>query len=315
MRFTLAVAITEAQAHAAPGDTPLTVMTFNIRADFDFGAATNKPNAWISTTGQHRRDLAASVIQDAGPDVLGVQEAFVNQVNDLSSALPGYGFYGVGRNDGAALGEYSGIFYRSDRFTRTGEGTFWLSNTPAVVGSVFPGASTARIASWVELNDRLTGQPLFVLNTHWDHVSQAAREHSAGLIRERLDALPVGLPVIVMGDLNVNEDNAAFTALADAAADGHALRDSYREVFPVRGIREGTFNGFTGASFGARIDHIFHSDALVAQSAAIVRTDFAGRFPSDHYPVTATLGYVPEPGAAVLLLAALPAVGCRVRRP
>lgn len=125
--------------HAELVDTSLDVMTFNIRADFDFGAATSKPNAWISTVAPHRRDLVIDVIEDYGPDILGVQEAFRNQVNDLSAALPGYGFYGVGRNNGATFGEHSGIFFRNDRFTATQQGTFWLSNTPNVVGSVFPG--------------------------------------------------------------------------------------------------------------------------------------------------------------------------------
>lgn len=95
----------------------------------------------------------------------------------------------------------------------------------------------------------------------------------------------------MLGDLNVNEDNAAFDRLTEASTHpgSRDLRDSYREVFPVRGIQEGTFNGFNGASFGARIDHILHSNDYVATAARIVRTEFDGQFPSDHYPVTATL--------------------------
>lgn len=280
------------------GAVPIEVMTFNIRGDFDGGVPTPRPTSWLATEGVHRRDLVIDVIQAADPDILGVQEAFANQVDDLSDALPGYGFYGVGRNDGNQQGEHSGIFYRAERFTPTDRGTFWLSQTPDVPGSVFPGAATVRIASWVTLEDRVTGRSIYTLNTHWDHVSQAARDHGAGLIRGELDTLPADVALLVMGDLNVNEDNTAFATLVEAG-DGEgsrALRDSYRQANPIRDIREGTFNAFRGASFGARIDHILHSDDFETLGSAIVRTEFDGRSPSDHYPVTSTLRLVPEPG-------------------
>ncbi len=293
---------TEAQQPGASFD----VMTFNIRGDFDGGVPTPNPRSWLTTTGTDRRDLVIEVIRDAAPDILGVQEAFANQVADLVEAFPGYGHYGVGRDDGERAGEHSAIFFDAKRFTAVDQGTFWLSETPDVAGSIFPGAATVRIASWVRLDDAVTGGELFVLNTHWDHVSQAAREHGAGLIRDHLAGLPATLPVVVMGDLNVNEDNAAYQLLLNAAAtDGRALVDSYREVHPVRDIQEGTFNAFTGATFGARIDHVLHGRRLEATGAAIVRTEFDGRNASDHYPVTARLRPVPEPGSIAGVAAAV----------
>ena len=40
---------------------------------------------------------------------------------------------------------------------------------------------------------------------------------------------------------------------------------------------------------GKRIDWILHSDDFVTLNAAINYTQEAGRFPSDHYPVEATV--------------------------
>ena len=105
-----------------------------------------------------------------------------------AEALPEFEFYGVGRDDGKSGGEYAGIFYRKDRFTRTDASTFWLSATPEKPGTSFytvPGA-VPRIASWVRLRDNRSGRELFVLNAHWDHISAPARRKSAALIRERL---------------------------------------------------------------------------------------------------------------------------------
>ena len=277
-----------ALAQAAQAVAPIKTMSFNIR--FDNGTPSTAANAWIATSGTNRRDLALSVISSYGPDILGVQEALNNQVNDLKNGLPQHNFYGVGRDDGATSGEYSGIFYRGDRFTRTNQGTFWLSSTPDTP-SFFPGTCCRRIASWAILQDTQAGnQEYFVLNTHWDHQVQAAREYSAQLIRDRIGLLSGGRPLIMMGDLNSTETNVAYLNLIGSNDPGGLqLLDSYREVVPVQQGTEATFNGFVGTTFGSRIDFVFHDDFFQATEASIVRTSFSGRYPSDHYPVTAVL--------------------------
>ncbi len=66
--------------------------------------------------------------------------------------------------------------------------------------------------------------------------------------------------------------------------------DSYREVYPKRSPDEASFHGFKGTVHGSRIDFILHTPELHAISATIDRTKSAeGRFPSDHYAVTAVL--------------------------
>ncbi len=295
---------TAVQAQPAPAGPRIKTMSFNIR--YDSGNPSTSPNAWVSTSGTSRRDLALGVINDFGPDLLGVQEALRNQVSDLQGGLPDYDFYGVGRDNGAMSGEYSGIFYRSDRLTRTDQGTFWLSNTPDSP-SFYPGTCCRRIASWAILEDNQAGnREYFVLNTHWDHQVQAARVHSAQLIRERIEELSGGRPLIVMGDLNATETNVAFRDLIGSNdPDGFQLRDSYREIFPERSPQEATFNGFSGVTYGSRIDYILHSDFFEADEASIVRTNLAGSYPSDHYPVTAILRSIPEPSTLSLIAVAV----------
>lgn len=181
---------------------PLSVMSFNVRVDN--GTPSDRANAWVSSTGTSRRDLALSVVNDFDPDILGVQEALLNQVDDLQNALPGSDFYGVGREDGVNAGEFMGIFYRSSRFTQTDQGTFWLTDTPNVP-STFPGAANRRIASWITLADNeANNREYFVLNTHWDHVSEAARDLSAVLIRDRIKSLSGDRPLIVLGEAQQN---------------------------------------------------------------------------------------------------------------
>ena len=49
------------------------------------------------------------------PDIFGTQEALNVQLNDMVARLDGYDYIGVARDDGKKSGEYSAIFYKTDR--------------------------------------------------------------------------------------------------------------------------------------------------------------------------------------------------------
>ena len=67
------------------------------------------------------------------------------------------------------------------------------------------------------------------------------------------------------------------------------LVDTFRQFHPDKGKAEGTFNGFRGRKEGPRIDWILASRSLTCTSAEIDRTSENGRYPSDHFPVSAVL--------------------------
>jgi endonuclease/exonuclease/phosphatase family metal-dependent hydrolase len=269
----------------------LNFMSFNIRYSYGGLDEQATENNWTDAKFP-RRDRVIRVIRDRLPDILGVQEARHLQIKDLQAALPEFDFYGIGRDDGETGGEYSGIFYNKDRFARLGAGSFWLSDTPEKPGTTFYKAENAvpRIASWVRLLDQKSRREIFVLNMHWDHIDVAARRKSASLVRERLADLAEGLPTIVMGDLNAGENSVAVVALrGESDPKGRPLADSYRLVHPERKPDEASFGGWEGRTEGRRIDFILHTAELTPTAAAIVRTSYDGHWPSDHYPVTATL--------------------------
>ncbi len=139
----LALAVPAAAAPAAAPD--LRVMSFNLR----YATAPDGANAW-----EHRHDLLVDVIKAFGPDVLGTQECLLEQATFLQSALDGYAWVGVGRDDGDKAGEMCAVFYRSDRLEPVAQGHFWLSDTPDVVGSRGWDAALPRIATWVKLRER-----------------------------------------------------------------------------------------------------------------------------------------------------------------
>jgi endonuclease/exonuclease/phosphatase family metal-dependent hydrolase len=105
-------------------------------------------------------------------------------------------------------------------------------------------------------------------------------------------------PILVTGDFNAGEENSAMRYLrgeipraykgSSEAPRTLGMRDTYRVVHP-RQTEVGTFNGFVGTTTGDKIDAILVSSEWEVQDAKIVRTDFDGRYPSDHFPVVATV--------------------------
>jgi endonuclease/exonuclease/phosphatase family metal-dependent hydrolase len=276
-----------APVDSQPGD--LRVMSFNIRNSRAKEKAAE--NNWADKD-HPRRERAIRVIRKNEPDLLGVQEARPDQVNDLKDALSEYTFNGVGRDDGKSGGEFCGIFYRTERFVQTGAGSFWLSATPEKPGTSFYTALTAcpRIASWVRLKDKAAGGEFVLLNMHWDHISQPARESSASLVRERLASLGNDLPWIVIGDFNAHEDSSEVKKLfGKEDSSGRVLVDSYRVIHPKPSPDESSFNDWVGTKKGSRIDFILCTRQFKPVSANIVRRSYDGLWPSDHYPVVATL--------------------------
>ena len=72
---------------------------------------TAEGNGW-----EQRLPVISSLIRFHDFAIFGAQEVFHSQLQGMLAALPGYDYVGVGRDDGAAGGEYSAIFYKRGRF-------------------------------------------------------------------------------------------------------------------------------------------------------------------------------------------------------
>ena len=282
----LAAIVYLSAACSSPQAAPLAVMSFNIR----YGTAEDGDDHW-----RYRADLVAETIRAADPDVIGVQEALRFQLDELGAALPSYGELGVGRDDGREAGEYAAILYRAERLRPLAHGTFWLSDTPDVPGSTSWGNHITRICTWARFEDLQSGRQFVMYNVHFDHESQPSRLESARLVLQRARAARPSIPAIVLGDFNAGDDNPARTLFLDAgtAPEQAHFVDTYR-VMHTRSDDEGTFNGFRGETNGERIDAILVSPSWRVRSADILHTERNGRYPSDHFPVTALLEHTAE---------------------
>lgn len=269
------------------GPASMRVMSYNIR----YNNPDDDENAW-----PNRADRLAAQLRFNQPDVGGLQEVLVGQLNDLKTALPDYEFVGVGRDDGMEAGEFSPLLVRRDRLTIEHWDTFWLSETPDEVGSVGWDAALPRIVTWAQVRDRRDDTRFYVFNTHFDHQGVTAREQSALLIRRKIAELGGTLPFVVTGDFNVTPDTTAYASMMVGDTPVPVADALLIAQAPHHGPEE-TFFGFAAcpSSFGfndtepRRIDYIFtHPQTRVLRTATLTDS-YDCKYLSDHQAILADL--------------------------
>jgi endonuclease/exonuclease/phosphatase family metal-dependent hydrolase len=261
------------------GTPNLRVMSFNIR----YGTASDGKDVWAN-----RQELVVTVIKTFVPDLMGTQETLPFQANYINEQLPEYTYIGWSRDKGID-GEQCGIFVRTARFSIMESGQFWLSETPDEKFSKSWDSSLPRVVTWTRLKDKQSDNREFLFaNTHFDHRGTEARKQSAILLRRRLSEMAPKMPIIVTGDFNCDQESEPYRELLGEKA----LADSFRVLHPTRGEDEGTFHGFSGTPGPERIDWILATEQFRPTKAEIDRTHTGGRYPSDHFPVSAVFDWL-----------------------
>ena len=250
----------------------LKVMTYNIRLELE----SDGENNW-----NHRKEMFAGQIKFYEPEILGVQEATPNQVNDMATLLSQYSSVGIGR-DGLGKGESSNIYFKKERFILKESSTFWLSETPDSISKGWDAACN-RVCTYALFKDLKTKKIFWVFNTHLDHMGEEARTKGIQLILSVIDKLNMKrYPVIFMGDFN-SEPNT------DRIIELKKVMDDCREVSEEKPFGpSGTFNGFKfNEPVTTLIDYIFISknSTMKVKKYAVLSDSKDLKYPSDHLPV------------------------------
>lgn len=254
----------------------VSLMTYNIK----YANENDGENSW-----SQRKDWLANQIAFHEPDIFGVQEALLEQLQFLKAELKQYDYLGKSR-EGGEDGEYSAIFYDSSRFEVLEQGTFWLSETPDSVSQGWD-AAYKRICTYALFKDRQTEQKFWVFNTHFDHRGDVARSESAKLIIDKISELnQEGQPLVLMGDLNLEPASEPLALLSSEFND--AWESSTGVVFgPV-----GTFNAYEFLTpVTRRIDYIFTDKDSEVLKYGVLSDSKELRYPSDHLPVLVEVSF------------------------
>jgi len=300
------------------------IMTYNI---FHDGESPDRGiEAW-----PERRDAIVEIIRGQWPDVLGLQEAEVWQVDWLLDRLPEYAAVARGpyEDPDVAEAETVAILYREGRFHLEESGHFWYSDSPDSPGSYgsaeFGGMSRPRMATWVRLRregSTSAAGALYVFNTHFVPDGTAddpdlARSRSAELLVRRIaERAHANEPFAVIGDLNLTPDEWPLRYLlgnrCESGSDcpepssGPQLRmtDAWAALNPGGGDAGTRCNGITGSD-GPRVDYVlvYHPTPVAGscdlgpgpcEPPEVLDADIVASgsgCPSDHRPVVATIAF------------------------
>jgi endonuclease/exonuclease/phosphatase family metal-dependent hydrolase len=235
-----------------------------------------------------RKERACNWVLDNKIDICGMQEVTPRQMDEVLKALPQYKYVGVGRTDGKRKGEFTPILYRKDRFIALDQGNFWLSETPDVPGSKGWDAALERVASWVKLKDKKTGQIFMAVNTHFDHRGNKARVESAKLIMKKIQEIVKDKPAAVTGDFNITSTSEAYATMVGS---DFVMKDAYAVSPEHHGVHY-TFNGYkkVDPAKASKIDFIFITPQIKVNRTCVPQDDLNWVL-SDHNPHWADLEF------------------------
>ncbi len=252
-----------------------------------------KGNGW-----ERRLPVIASLIRYHDFDIFGAQEVFHSQLEDLLGTLPGYGYTGVGRDDGAEAGEYSVVFYKRDRFELLDSGHFWLAEDSTRPNKGWD-AKYVRICCWGRFLDRETQERFWFFSLHTDHKGERAQVESCRLVLDKIRMMCCGERAVLTGDFNVGETSESYAVLRDSGL----LSDTY-DLAEIKYAWTGTENGFDPDRKTFRhIDYLFVTPGFRVLRYGILtdtyRTEepedsakpFRARTPSDHFPVLVEMDF------------------------
>ncbi|REE78902.1 endonuclease/exonuclease/phosphatase family metal-dependent hydrolase [Paenibacillus taihuensis] len=248
----------------------LHIMTFNLRVHvLDDG-----DNAWPNRIAE-----AAEAIKHAQADIVCTQEGTPSMLRDLQELLPEYRSLGASRSSGTE-DECCAIFYKSDVVTLKESGHFGLSEHPEQLGYMSWDTACPRMCTWAKFSNREGGEWI-VYNTHLDHVSEEARQKGIQLILSRMNSARIQLPAMLTGDFNCEPESSVIELINEAGlTSAFSVLDE-----PL----SRTYHAFQGGDTGSPIDYIYVSQNTRLVSCVIDRSLYNGRYPSDHYPITAAV--------------------------
>ena len=242
---------------------------------------------WSVADWERRKGPLDLAFNELGPALMAFQEmesfgrgdtSGVNLTLDwLLERNPGHRAAATG--DPAEFPSTQPILYRAERLELLDQGWYFFSDTPEVIYSRTFNGSWPAFATWARFRDRETGTAFRAVNVHFEYRSGSNRLLSAALVRDRTRPwVDAGEPVILLGDINALHGSPTMERLEEAGLD----------FLPVEGS---TYHFNRGVNLFGAIDHVAVTAGIGATDPVVLRRQFDGEWPTDHYPVVADLTF------------------------
>ena len=224
-------------------DNSINFMSFNLEMHYLPTVKNNSLYSWDT-----RKEYVVQEIENANPDIICFQEITPTMNTYLKEELDGYAVSYFYRRNSDKSSFSTAFYYKEDRFEEIDDGKFWLSPTPDVESNCWDG--DIRTCAWEIFKDKNTDKEFCVMNTHYTLRSKDAMNKSSELINQKVEEF--GLPTVIMGDFNSNEDYDCYKTTTEVFDDAHKIAENV--------IDEGcSFNGYDLETHGHKkeIDFIF----------------------------------------------------------
>lgn len=227
-----------------------------------------------------RHDLLAKILNNYGADLIGTQEGFLPQLQQLHQLLPNYQLVAQHRS-WIEERMYPCIFINPEIIEVLGSGDFWLSQTPDIAGSSSFKSSFPRLATWIKAKHIKENFSFLFAVTHLDHILPYTREEQIKVLISEIKKInSEKLPLILTGDFNEGPEakvrqilNQLLPNLTDPWQSlSHAEEPSHHHFCPP-------------TADGARIDWFLVDKRFKTQEIFFDKTTEGGIYPSDHFPL------------------------------
>ncbi|WP_412470395.1 endonuclease/exonuclease/phosphatase family protein [Oceanospirillum sp. RT-1-3] len=252
-----------------------TVISSNIR----FNNPADGVHSWDG-----RRVILANALNAYRPDVIGTQEGWEPQLRDFQELLDGLEIIDSNR-EWIEDRMYPSLYYRPDIFELINSGDIWLSETPYIAASKSFGSAFPRLCTWAILKAKENGKHYFFVNAHLDHLESDTRKEQIKVLISEIEKVRADYPIILTGDFNESPFEKVRKVLDESDLN---LTDPWLDLGHEECESHHSFKGFR--EDGSRIDWILHSkDTLKCEEIHLHKESSEGIYPSDHFPVCATL--------------------------
>lgn len=251
----------------------LKIVSSNIRYENDLDGI----HSW-----ENRRPVLQKIFNELSPDILGTQEGRFLQTKSLANDL---NLKLVESHRSWIENRMYPCLYVNEKNIRINKsGDIWLSETPYIEGSTSFKSAFPRLCTWIEITHIESNLDYIILNTHLDHVLEETRiEQTNVLIRETELINNKNLPIILLGDFN----DTPKSAIRKTIVEKMKLKDPWIELALPEETTHHAFLGDKGN--GERIDWILIPENFKTESIFLEKRSFNNIYPSDHYPLIATL--------------------------
>lgn len=221
------------------------------------------------------------LIKRYNPDIVLLQEVTQTWFKILRKAFKDvYTFTGRDRlhADKEALKrdrEKNCVLFKKNRFDFIWSHTYWLG--PDIKHpSKFEGSVFKRVFTSTKLVDKKNSRKFQAISTHFDYLKPEVRKQQAEVLADYLKKQKG--PVVLAGDFNGDPNEEGYNVMTEVMFD---IGVEFNET-------NITYHAYNKDE-NLRIDYIFRNKDVCAKEFKLIKDQFEGLPPSDHYPLIATI--------------------------